>query len=223
MSTANLVATVLLPFERFMTFGVIAVAVCFAITSDKQVYVGALVAFMMLTMRIAAPLLELSASIQKFDDARIGVETIKRLINQPKEVGRSEHALRPPIFGAVQFGDVRFTYAGALGPALDGVSFTIPAGTVFGIMGRSGSGKTTVTRLLQMLHNDYQGQIKIDGFSLAQLDVDHVRSSIGVVLQENFLFSGTVASNISASKPDATFEEIVAAARLQGPKNSSNA
>jgi ATP-binding cassette subfamily B protein len=171
---------------------------------------------MMLSMRVAAPLMDVATMIQKLDDARIAVGTIKALINQPKEIGRSEHALRPQIVGSVQFHEVRFTYPGSLSPALDRVSFTIPAGTIFGIMGRSGSGKTTVTRLLQMLHSEYQGQIKIDGHSLAQFDIDHVRSSIGVVLQDNFLFSGTIASTISATKPDARLEEIMMAARLAG-------
>jgi ATP-binding cassette subfamily B protein len=215
-SAANLISTVIVPLERFMTSGIVAVAVYLAIARDQQVYIGSLVAFMMLSMRVAAPLMELSTMIQKLDDARIAVATIKQLLNQPKEIGRSEHALRPPIFGAVEFHDVRFTYPGSLNPALDQVSFSMPAGTIFGIMGRSGSGKTTVTRLLQMLHSDYQGQIKIDGHSLAQLDIDHVRSSIGVVLQENFLFSGTISSTISATKPDARLEEIVVAARLAG-------
>ena len=83
-------------------------------------------------------------------------------------------------------------------------------------MGRSGSGKTTVTRLLQLLHSNYEGLIKIDGNDLREIDVDHLRSSLGVVLQENFLFRGTIRETIAAAKPDASFEEIVQAARLAG-------
>jgi ATP-binding cassette, subfamily B, bacterial HlyB/CyaB len=85
-----------------------------------------------------------------------------------------------------------------------------------GIMGRSGSGKTTITRLLQHLHSDYQGLIKIDGIDVREFDIDHLRSSLGVVLQENFLFSGTIRENIIAAKSDATFDELVYAARLAG-------
>jgi ATP-binding cassette subfamily B protein len=99
---------------------------------------------------------------------------------------------------------------------LDGVSFTIPEGSVFGLMGRSGSGKTTVTRLLQLFHSNYEGLIKIDGTDLRQYDVDHLRSSFGVVMQENFLFSGTVRQTITAGKPDASDDEMVMAARLAG-------
>jgi ATP-binding cassette subfamily B protein len=83
-------------------------------------------------------------------------------------------------------------------------------------MGKSGSGKTTITRLLQRLHSDYDGLIKIDGIDVREYDVDHLRRNVGVVLQENFLFSGTIRENIAAAKPDATFDDIVRAARLGG-------
>jgi len=111
---------------------------------------------------------------------------------------------------------VTFRYKGATSPALDKVSFEVPLGTKLGIMGRSGSGKTTVTRLIQRLHSNYEGLIKIDGIDVREYDVDHLRRSIGVVLQENFLFSGTIRDNISAAKSDATFDEVVRAARMAG-------
>jgi len=141
---------------------------------------------------------------------------IAGVINQPPEEGRSGWGIRTPLIGAVEFSDVTFRYHGSTTPALDRVSFSIPEGSVFGIVGRSGSGKTTVTRLLQLLHSDYQGLIKIDGNDLREIDVDHLRSSLGVVLQENFLFRGSIRETIAASKPDASFEEIVQAARLAG-------
>ncbi|WP_237151741.1 peptidase domain-containing ABC transporter [Oryzibacter oryziterrae] len=215
-STVNLISTVLLPLERLMTSGVIAVAVYLAITSHEQVYVGALFAFMMLTMRVAAPLMQLSGLIQAYDEARTAVETIRALVNQPKESGRSSLALHTPLTGRIEFRDVTFSYPGSLTPALDKLTFTIPQGTIFGIVGRSGSGKTTITRLLQVLHSDYLGMIRIDGINLSQFDVDHVRSSIGVVLQDNFLFSGTVADSIRAACPGASFDQVVRAARLAG-------
>ncbi|MBV9249530.1 MAG: ATP-binding cassette domain-containing protein, partial [Acetobacteraceae bacterium] len=99
---------------------------------------------------------------------------------------------------------------------LDGVSITIAPGTLVGIMGRSGSGKTTLTRLLQGLHGEYQGLIKIDGVDLREIDLEHLRTHMGVVLQESFLFHGTVRDNIAASNPDASLDEIIRAARLAG-------
>jgi ATP-binding cassette subfamily B protein len=83
-------------------------------------------------------------------------------------------------------------------------------------MGKSGSGKTTITRLLQRLHSDYEGLIKIDGIDVREYDVDHLRRNVSIVLQENFLFSGTIRDNICAAKPDATFDDIVKAARMAG-------
>ncbi len=215
-STANTLQTLVAPLGQLMMSGVIALAVYLVITTHENVYIGALMAFMMLTQRVAAPLLQLSFTVQQYDEARIAVDLISGLVNQPPEGGRSGNGVRTPFVGRVEFSGVRFSYRGAASPALDGVSFTIPAGSTFGIMGRSGSGKTTVTRLLQALHSNYQGLIKIDGNDLRQIDVDHLRSSTGVVLQENFLFRGTIRETIGATKPDATFEEIVLAARLAG-------
>jgi ATP-binding cassette subfamily B protein len=87
---------------------------------------------------------------------------------------------------------------------------------VVGVVGRSGSGKTTLTRLLQRLHSEYEGLIKIDGVDVREYNIAHLRRSLGVVLQENFLFRGTIRENIMAAKPNATFDEIVRAARLAG-------
>ena len=216
LRTANLIQTVVTPLERLMVSGVMALAVYLAISTNDQLYVGALVAFMMLTQRVASPLVQLSHLLQQYDEARLAIKSISNLVNRPGEEGRTGAGIRTPLVGRIEFKNVRFRYAGATVPALDGVSFTAPEGTVLGVMGRSGSGKTTVTRLLQMLHSNYEGLIKIDGNDLREFDVDHLRSSLGVVLQDNFLFSGTIREAITAAKPDASFEEMVYAARLAG-------
>ncbi len=122
--------------------------------------------------------------------------------------------MRLPIKGEIRFSDVRFRYSPLAPYALEDVSFTVPAGTMLGIMGRSGSGKTTVTRLLQCLNSTYDGLIKIDGMDLREIDLMHLRTQIGVVPQENFLFSGTIRENIAMAKPDASFADIVRAAQL---------
>jgi ATP-binding cassette subfamily B protein len=213
---ANVIMTVVTPLERLMTSGVFALAVYMALTANRPAYVGALIAFIMLTNRVAQPLLSIGQTVQAYEDARISVMIVGNLVNQPPEEGRSRSGVRTPLTGRVEFSGVKFSYRGTIVPALDDVSFTIPEGTMFGIMGRSGSGKTTVTRLMQMLHSNYTGLIKVDGNDLRQIDIDHLRGSIGVVLQENFLFRGTIREAIGVAKPDATFEEIVVAARLAG-------
>src|SRR5271169_342797 len=179
-------------------------------------YLGAIFAFMIMTQRVTMPVIQAAQSIVQMDEALGSINLTARIINQAPEEGRSGRGIRTPFVGRIEFNEVTFRYPGAISPALDRVSFSIPEGSVFGIVGRSGSGKTTVTRLLQALHSNYQGLIKIDGNDLREIDLDHLRSSLGVVLQENFLFRGTLRETISAAKPDATFEEVVQAARLAG-------
>jgi len=126
------------------------------------------------------------------------------------------NGLKMPIKGEITFKDVSFRYAPDASYALDDVSFTVQRGTVLGIMGRSGSGKTTVTRLLQRLHAGFEGMIKVDGMDLREIDLMHLRQHIGVVPQENFLFSGSIRDNIAMARPDASFLDVVRAAQLAG-------
>jgi ATP-binding cassette subfamily B protein len=214
--TTNWIQSMMHPLEMMMQAGIVAVAVYLELTTQDPIYVGSIFAFMMMSQRVTRPILQAAQSIVQIDEARRAVAKCAAIINRPPEAGRSGHGIRTPIVGRVEFSEVNFRYPGAVSPALDRVSFTIAEGSVFGIVGRSGSGKTTVTRLLQGLHSEYNGLIKIDGNDLREYDVDHLRSSIGVVLQENFLFRGTIRETIAAAKPYAKFEEIVRAARLAG-------
>jgi ATP-binding cassette subfamily B protein len=212
----NMIQACVRPLERFAVSGSYAVGVYLALTTNDPVYIGALFAFLMLSQRVSGPLLQMARLINQYDEARIAVAVVGKLVNQSPEEGRSGHGVRTPIEGHVQFSNVTFKYDGAPGPALQNISIEIAKGTTLGIMGRSGSGKTTITRLLQRLHSNYEGLIKIDGIDVREYDVDHLRRSLGVVLQENFLFSGTIRENITAGKVDATFDEVVRAARLAG-------
>ena len=214
--TGNLIQTVTRPLERFAVSGSYAVGVYLALSTSDPVYIGALFAFLMLSQRVSGPLLQMARLVNQYDEARIAVAVVANLVNQLPEEGRSGHGVRAPLKGHIAFSNVTFRYAGASSPALQDVTFEAPLGATLGVMGKSGSGKTTVTRLLQRLHSNYEGLIKIDGVDVREYDVDHLRRSIGVVLQENFLFTGTIRENICAGKPDATFEDIVRAARLAG-------
>ena len=213
---SNLIQTLVTPLERFMVSGTYAIGVYIAMTSNDPVFVGTLFSFLMLSQRIGAPLIQMSQLITQYDEARTAVAVVGSLVNLPPEEVRSGNGVKNPIQGHVEFQGVRFQYKGALQPALRDISFEIPQGTTLGVMGRSGSGKTTITRLLQRLHSDYTGLIKIDGVDVREWDLTHLRSSLGVVLQENFLFSGTIRENICIAKIDATYDEMVHAARLAG-------
>jgi len=214
--TATMVSSVVRPLERLAVSGSYALGVYLAMASGDPLYIGALFAFLMLSQRVSAPLMQMAQLINQYDEARLAVATVANLVNQAPEEGRSGHGVRTPLQGEVQFSKVVFRYKGSMNPALNNVSIEVPVGGTLGIMGKSGSGKTTITRLLQRLHSDYEGLIKIDGIDVREYDVDHLRRNIGVVLQENFLFSGTIRDNIAAAKPDATFDDVVRAARLAG-------
>ncbi|MEH2475560.1 ABC-type multidrug transport system fused ATPase/permease subunit [Nitrobacteraceae bacterium AZCC 2161] len=137
-------------------------------------------------------------------------------MNQKAEREGKGEGLRPDLTGQIEFENVSFRYGAEGAPALDNVSFTIPAGTVFGIVGRSGSGKTTLTRLISGLYPVQQGLLRIDGYDSREIDRVHLRKSLGLVLQDNFLFRGTVRENIACVKRDATFAEVAHAAQLAG-------
>jgi ATP-binding cassette subfamily B protein len=173
-------------------------------------------AFSMIAGRVAAPLVNLARLLDNLGEVRDAVAEVGSVMNHPAEGGRVGSGLRLPIKGEIAFQNVRFRYSPSAPLALDGADFNIRRGTIFGIMGRSGSGKTTITRLLQGLNPNYEGVIKIDGMDLREIELRHLRTSIGVVPQENFLFSGTVRENIGIARPDASFAEIVRAAQLAG-------
>ncbi|MBP7335243.1 peptidase domain-containing ABC transporter [Niveispirillum sp.] len=213
----NVPQTILQPLEKLIYSGSLLLGCYLALTArDGAVAVGALLAFTMLAGRVTQPFVQIAGLLQTMQEVRGALGQVASLVNIPAEDTRATHGLRPRFVGNIQFEDVRFRYSGAQSYALDQVSFHLPPGSVTGIMGRSGSGKTTVTRMLQGLHQEYDGLIKIDGTDLRQLDLLHLRSNLGVVLQENFLFSGTIRENIGIVRPDATFEEIIDAARLAG-------
>ncbi len=212
---ANYPQTLSLPFERLIYSGCFAVGAYMILAKPDSMNPGALVAFSMLSMRLAAPLVKVANLQMDIAEVRAAISEVASIVNVPPEESRS-NGLRLAIKGEVTFNDVRFRYSAGASFALDGVSFTVPAGTMLGIMGRSGSGKTTVTRLIQRLNTNYEGMIKVDGMDLREIDLMHLRTHIGVVPQENFLFSGTIRENISMARGDASFQEIVRAAQLSG-------
>jgi ATP-binding cassette subfamily B protein len=204
------------PIERFMSFGIILVGADLALGDDGSYMVGALFAFMMLSMRVAQPLVGLARLIEDYEEFGAAVGEAASVINQLPEMDASSGGMRPRFAGKISFDDVTFTYPGTKAPALDRVSFTVPAGTMLGIVGRSGSGKSTLVRLLQGINRDYTGFLKIDGADVREINLRHLRSSLGVVLQDNFLFRGSIRDNIIAGRPGLTSDDVVRSARLAG-------
>jgi ATP-binding cassette subfamily B protein len=208
--------TIVTPIERFMWMGIILVGAYWAMSDPTGFAVGSLFAFMMLSMRVAQPLVQLAKMTDEYQDVAQAIGQAASVLNRPLEADAASGGMRPKFAGAITFDDVTFTYGGTKIPALDRVSFSIPAGTMLGIVGRSGSGKSTVTRLLQGINRDYSGFLKIDSSDLREINLRHLRQSFGVVLQDNFLFRGSIRDNILAGRPGLTLEDAVRAARLAG-------
>jgi len=183
---------------------------------SQTLSVGALIAFQMITSRVVAPLTAIVGLINEYQETALSVKMLGEVMNRAPEGRAGAGGLRPQLAGDITFDQVTFRYPGAANNALDRASFTIHAGTVVGIVGRSGSGKTTLTKLIQGLYPVQEGLVRFDGTDAREIDLSHLRRQIGVVLQENFLFRGSVRDNIAATKPDATFEEIVEAAQAAG-------
>ena len=169
----------------------------------------------MISGRVSGPLVQMVSLIHSYQECALSVRMLGEVMNRPAESGLG-HGLRPPIDGKIEFEDVSFSYSPTSTPALDGVSLEIPSGKIVGLVGRSGCGKTTITRLVQGMYAIQSGLIRVDGLDMRELDISHMRQNIGVVLQENFLFRGTVRENIGMAKSNATFQEIVYAAKLAG-------
>jgi len=177
---------------------------------------GALVAFNMIAGRVTGPLVQIVGLVNQYQEAALAVKMLGVVMEHLPERDPSEIGMCPMITGRISFDNVTFCYPSMTSPVLDHISFAVEEGQVVGIVGRSGSGKTTITRLIQGIHNAGEGVIRLDGVDIRHIDLAHLRRSIGVVLQDNFLFRGTIRDNIAAAKPDAGLADIVEAARMAG-------
>ncbi|MFA0071930.1 ATP-binding cassette domain-containing protein, partial [Vibrio breoganii] len=118
--------------------------------------------------------------------------------------------------GAISFKNILFRYQPDIPPTLDNLSLEIQAGETLGVVGTSGSGKSTLARLLLRLYSPEKGLITVDNTPLNQIGIQQLRQQIGIVLQENYLFNKSVCENIAQSKPEASLEEVIEAAKLSG-------
>jgi ATP-binding cassette subfamily B protein len=199
--------------EKAMLIAIIAVGA--QSVFDHQMTIGALIAFQMLSGRVVTPLVQIVSLVQEYQEAGLSVRMLASVMNHPPEQSRTA-GLAPRLSGAVEFDRVSFRYNPGGSPVLDRVSMRIAGGAVVGIVGKSGSGKTTLTRLMQGLYPIQEGVIRFDGVDLREMDLAHLRRNIGAVLQDSFLFRGAIRDNIAATKPWATMEEVIAAAKIAG-------
>ncbi len=185
--------------------------------NDGITSMGALIAAVILTGRCLAPLAMLVQTLTRFNGARQAYKSLDALMHADSErpEGRAWIS-RPKLDGRIEFDSVRFAYPDAGTEALKGVSFTIQPGEKVAILGRIGSGKSTVARLMIGLYTPSQGSVRIDGVDIRQIDPGDLRRNVGSVLQDVWLFTGTLRENIAIGAVRPRDEAILDAARLSG-------
>ncbi|MGH6710401.1 MAG: type I secretion system permease/ATPase [Bradyrhizobium sp.] len=184
---------------------------------DGKLTVGALVAANMLAGRVLAPIAGIASVITRGTQTLASLKSIDRIMSLERERSPERaYVARKIEEGRIAFENVSFAYPNAPGNALEKVSFKIEGGEKVGIIGRVGSGKTTVGRLLLGFYEAKEGRILIDGVDSRQYDPSDLRTGIGFAMQDTDLFFGKLRDNIALGKPEATDEEILQAARLSG-------
>ncbi len=201
-------------FERLMAVAIIWFGANSVFTG--QLTLGSLIAFQMLSGRVTSPLVRMVSLVNEYQEAALSVEKLGTVMNEKAEEGSSKHGARPSLNGDINFERVTFRYAPHLTPALQDISLNFKKGQIIGIVGPSGSGKTTLTRLIQNFYLPTAGVVRINGFDSREIDYSHLRTKIGIVLQESFLFRATVAENIMVGKSNATRHEVIEASTLAG-------
>src|SRR5277367_437927 len=178
--------------------------------------VGELIAFNMIASQVVQPILRLSQLWQDFQQVQVSVARLGDILNAaPEPTPQNVLTLSPPR-GAIELHNVTLRYRPDAPDALRSVTLSIEAGEVIGFVGQSGSGKSSLTKVIQRLYSPQLGQVMLDGVDIAQLDPGWLRRQIGVVLQENLLFNRTIHENIALGDPAMPRVVVMQAARLAG-------
>jgi ATP-binding cassette, subfamily B, putative efflux pump len=194
--------------------GVILILVGGRATLSGQMTLGGFFMYMIFTGLVAAPLVEIASIGTQITEAFAGLDRIREIKRMATEdADDEERSALPEIRGEVSFADVTFEYNESV-PVLKHVSFRAPAGSTTALVGSSGSGKSTLISLVMAFNRPLAGTVLVDGRDLASIRLRDYRGQLGVVLQDNFLFDGTIAENIGFSHPHATREQIIAASRI---------
>ena len=212
--TAALAGTLTGLLERLMQVTVVAVGVGLAL--DGAITTGTLVAVLMLSNRVSGPFVQIVGLINEWQEAALSIRMLRQIMDHPPERAEDAALARPQLAGALELSGVSFSYPGAATPALDQVSLSVAPGQVIGVVGRSGSGKTTLTRLIQGVETPQAGLILFDGIDIRNIALDGLRRQVGVVLQDNLLFRGTIRENIAVARPGASIESVLRVATLAG-------
>ncbi|HVA20615.1 MAG TPA: ABC transporter ATP-binding protein [Candidatus Micrarchaeia archaeon] len=180
-----------------------------------QMTVGVLAAFLLYVGQFFEPMQDITDFYNTFQAASAALEKLSGVLEERPQVASPAHPRTPAaVVGALQFDGVRFGYRDQV--VLEGLDLSVPAGQTLAVVGATGAGKTTLARLATRFYDPTRGSIRLDGIDLREWDETRLRSQVVMVTQDGYLFSGTVADNIAFGRPDASRDEMVAAARAVG-------
>ena len=200
--------------QKGMTIAILYVGVMLVI--ENKLTIGQLIAFQMFSGQFAAPMLRLVGLWNDFQQTLLAVDRIGDILNSPVEMQSGTAITLSDVQGEIKIENLSFKYNIDAPMVLKNINFTIRPGQKIGFVGRSGSGKSTITKLIQRLYYTTEGTIYIDGIDIRNINPVWLRTNIGIVLQENYLFSGTIRENIALPRPNIPMEGIVQVAQIAG-------
>jgi ATP-binding cassette subfamily C protein LapB len=187
--------------------------------SERELTMGALIASVMLASRVLAPIAQVATLLVTYDQTKTALEGLDQIVSKDQERDPKKPFVKRPSFnGAIRFQGVSFAYPGEEHPVLHNVSFSIKPGEKVGLIGRIGSGKSTIHKLILGLYKPTEGSILLDGIDIQQIDPADLRRHIGYMPQDVVLFSGTVKTNIMYGSPHVEDESVLRAAEVSGVK-----
>ena len=195
--------------------GLLVLWVGASLVLQQQMSLGQLIAFRIISGYVTSPLLRLAQLWQNFQEVGLSIERLSDIVDAAPEANEldRQNIPMPPIVGNVRFDDVLFRFATSGPWQLNGVSLDFAAGSFVGIVGQSGSGKSTMMKLLPRLYDLESGRIVIDGYDIAKVELYSLRQQVGIVPQDTLLFDGSVQENIALTCPNASSDEIIKAAK----------
>src|SRR5690606_18791627 len=181
---------------------------------------GELVAFYSLVCFVLWPIMSLGFTINMFSQSKASGERLLEVLEVKEEIQEKEDAYAPErLLGEVEFKNVSLRYAGDDNEALQDINFKAEPGKIIGLLGATGSGKTSITQLITRFYEAEKGEVLIDGRNVNEYSLKSLRSNIGFVMQESFLFSSTIKANIAYGRPEASMEDIMEAAKRADAHN----
>ena len=212
---AQLAANVANTAQQFVQVAVVTVGAL--LVQRGELGFGAIIACTILAGRAIAPMAQITQLLTRMNQTVVSYRALAQVMSQEREHAHGAVFMsRPQFAGAIEFRNVSYSYPGASRPVLDGVSFQIAAGEKVAVVGKVGSGKTTVAKLILGLYRPDAGAVLIDGIDVRQIDPADLRRTLGVVLQDVWLMGGTIKQNIALGGHHPDDAEILHAARVAG-------